>query len=869
MLGQSGAGGATPTNLLGLIGNCPTGCLDPSALTEANITQISADLDWTENGTAVAWEYDYGLAGYGPPPGAGTPTGVHPVNIAGLSLGTTYDWYVRADCGGGSFSGWIMSTFTTATPGNDCSDPIIATFPADLPYSDLNQTNCGRGDNYNTTCLGSYDGGEDIIYRIDVTADVSVDITMDPKGTTYGGILIADDCPDVGTCLDYIGTSSGSAKSLLGVALVAGNSYYIMIDTWPSPNCIPDFDLTIAVAAGPPANDDCSGAIALAVDCACTPITATNLAATDSGETPGCANYQGGDVWFSAVVPANGYLVVECAVNGGFTDGGMAAWTGTCAGLTLYECDDDDGPGFMPMIEIDNIGLAGQTLYFSVWEYGNNSFGDFDICAHTSPLDATWTGTISNDWHDAGNWNTVCYPGVRTNVTIPAGLGTYPTIGASAVCNNILFGSTAAGDASLLDGGFLNILGDLNVERYLTADVYHSYSPSVSGATAGIFKLGSSGPDVYLYSHNEINWQNGEDGYFEIVPVGTPLNVMDGYAVWVDGATWTFEQVGGLNTGLFSKNLTRTPPGDDFTFAGFNYVGNPYPSFIDWDAPSGWNKGNLYNTTWIENAGNWATYTPPGPGVNGGSNIIAPGQGFFVRVGITHTTATLSMDNPVRTNNSTPYLKNTVSNYVKLVATGNDKADEMVIRFDENATILFDSQYDGLKLSAGDITIPQIYSISDLNLAYNALPEVEWVQLGFEVNLNGEYTISLMEIADIPSVWLEDTFTGEFTNLTSDSYTFVASADDDVNRFIVHFAPLSTPENAADLYNIYSYNKDVYVTVPENTKGDIVIFNMMGQEVASTTITDVLNIIPLEKGAYYVVKVLSSESVVTKKVFVK
>ncbi len=43
----------------------------------------------------------------------------------------------------------------------------------------------------------------------------------------------------------------------------------------------------------------------------------------------------------------------------------------------------------------------------------------------------------------------------------------------------------------------------------------------------------------------------------------------------------------------------------------------------------------------------------------------------------------------------------------------------------------------------------------------------------------------------------------------------------------------------------------------------------MGQEVARTTITDALNIITLEKGAYYVVKVMSNENVVTKKVFVK
>ena len=62
---------------------------------------------------------------------------------------------------------------------------------------------------------------------------------------------------------------------------------------------------------------------------------------------------------------------------------------------------------------------------------------------------------------------------------------------------------------------------------------------------------------------------------------------------------------------------------------------------------------------------------------------------------------------------------------------------------------------------------------------------------------------------------------------------------------------------------------DVYVSVPANTKGDIVVYNLMGQEVARTIITDVLNKVTLNKSAYYVVKVMSNESVVTKKVFVK
>jgi hypothetical protein len=89
------------------------------------------------------------------------------------------------------------------------------------------------------------------------------------------------------------------------------------------------------------------------------------------------------------------------------------------------------------------------------------------------------------------------------------------------------------------------------------------------------------------------------------------------------------------------------------------------------------------------------------------------------------------------------------------------------------------------------------------------------------------------------------------------------------NRFIVHFTPMAVSENPADLIKIYSSQKDVYVSVPFNTTGNIMVYNLMGQEVARKAICGTLNKITLEKSAYYVVKVLNDESVVSEKVFVK
>jgi len=83
-------------------------CPQPTALTETNITMSSADLGWTEMGTATTWNIEWGTTGFAQGSGTiitGTTTNPHTLGV--LSASTTYDWYVQADCGGGQTSSWV------------------------------------------------------------------------------------------------------------------------------------------------------------------------------------------------------------------------------------------------------------------------------------------------------------------------------------------------------------------------------------------------------------------------------------------------------------------------------------------------------------------------------------------------------------------------------------------------------------------------------------------------------------------------------------------------------------------------------------------------------------------------------------------
>ncbi|MGM0624498.1 MAG: choice-of-anchor J domain-containing protein [Bacteroidota bacterium] len=139
---------------------------------------------------------------------------------------------------------WVVTVTQAPMPdGVDCANPMAITLPADLPYTDAGQSTCGMADDYNATSMGLYDGGEDFIYEITVASDVAVNITLTPT-QTYSGVGLFEGCPDGDVMIDYSSNSSDTDHGLTDIILTAGTTYYIMVDSWPSPDCI-DFDLTI------------------------------------------------------------------------------------------------------------------------------------------------------------------------------------------------------------------------------------------------------------------------------------------------------------------------------------------------------------------------------------------------------------------------------------------------------------------------------------------------------------------------------------------------------------------------------------------------------------------------------------------------
>jgi len=91
-------------------------CAAPSDVVVSNTTNVSANISWTENGSATEWEIQYDVTGFTPGDGIFVQDndGTLGEILSGLAPLTTYDVYVRAICADGTISDWTaVETFTT------------------------------------------------------------------------------------------------------------------------------------------------------------------------------------------------------------------------------------------------------------------------------------------------------------------------------------------------------------------------------------------------------------------------------------------------------------------------------------------------------------------------------------------------------------------------------------------------------------------------------------------------------------------------------------------------------------------------------------------------------------------------------------
>lgn len=330
----------------------------------------------------------------------------------------------------------------------------------------------------------------------------------------------------------------------------------------------------------------------------------------------------------------------------------------------------------------------------------------------------------------------------------------------------------------------------------------------ITGTFTGTSTCTGCGTKQSMFSYNEsvITDTNGSgtpdlnDGYedFPLTVNSETMATGRGYAMFVWGnvppvstagnARWSVRNP--INSGTIDFVATAGASftaGNGIANDGWNLVGNPYPSTIDWDAASGWTKTGLTNTIYMKDngalAGTYATYVGGVGGTNGGSRYIPMGQAFWVKATSTPTfQATEAVKAPGST--ATFFRTSPPSDLMRITLRSGLKRDEIVVYFDENATEEFDGNLDAYKLKNDIFNLSTITPLGD-KLAINGLPMLECSKL-LSLNITdvsaGTYQLDFTEFESFVTpvnIILMDKKTGENIDVkTNTTYEFQVTAEE-------------------------------------------------------------------------------------------
>jgi hypothetical protein len=475
-------------------------------------------------------------------------------------------------------------------------------------------------------------------------------------------------------------------------------------------------------------------------------------------------------------------------------------------------------------------------------------------------------------------------------------------IGTLASGGFLTLASSASGTALIDGSGGGTVTGNVTIQRYLPSKFGYKYisSPFQSATVNELsddIDLGASFPALFRYNEGSTT-----SGWVDYITNADPLSRLLGYAAnfGSSGVPFTADISGTVNNGPLS--ITLYNHNNPYTL-GFNLVGNPYPSPVDWDAASGWTKTNIDNalyyfkaSTTDEYGGTYSTYIN-GISSDGIATAIIPSmQGFFIHVydGSYPVTGTLGLNNSVRVTDLThSFVKSGEKSPVPLIrlgatfADGPASTDPMVIYFDEKAQTGFDTYLDARKLMNTDYNVPNLYAFSTdgTKLSIDALPEsqdsLRSIPLGLKANIDGNIVFRIIDLVEEhpwEKIYLTDLASGTENDLLGNKeYRVYLEEGEYNNRFFLNLLKKVTEPPDTSLnknpFTVYSTHGIVkaYINTDRIGSGLLSIYNLTGQVLFTARILDsgYYEFNPGFKNGIYVVRFVSKIYQDSKKIFIQ
>ena len=399
------------------------------------------------------------------------------------------------------------------------------------------------------------------------------------------------------------------------------------------------------------------------------------------------------------------------------------------------------------------------------------------------------------------------------------------------------------------------------------AQVYHSYAlattivRNVEGTASGwgtlsaptaegdvVFNTNTTGKhDFYQY------YEPGDENGLEWVYIGTdanpykyPMEVGRGY-LYANSSAVEMSFKGTLNMESVVYDLSYT---GDKVLAGFNMIGNPYTHNINLNHLDGEIADAFYS---VGLDGAWV------PNVELESPVIAPFQAVLVQTNAANKTVTINKTE----NNTEATARNASEGILKINVANNSYNDVAYVLFEEGIGLR--------KIGHFNEEIPMVsVSVEDKEYAVATMSkDVTEIPVSFKAMTMGQYTISVeAKDCEFDAMYLTDKLTGEKVNLNTESYTFMATSNDNPNRFVLTMTKNTTGIEQNTECFVYVSNEEIRFN-NINGQVNVRIYDMLGRPVAEYDVYEsaTISTSSFERGMY-ILQMTDENGVRTQKVLV-
>ncbi len=608
----------------------------------------------------------------------------------------------------------------------------------------------------------------------------------------------------------------------------------------------------------------------------------------------------------SIVITSGGYLYIDGGANGNFTN---AAGEVDIDGYMIVEGNFTNNAANNVFTNVDTDGevrFAGgtQTITSALPNYTN--FEKVTINSGSSTTLIAGSGMTVNGTFDVDGTFTSATP-------------TDETIGGSLI--------TATGAGAITGTGTININRFFKVNgrwQYISVPMTNQQSDLFTEHTTS----GNFNPNFYSYNEafdqnlsadpNNTNYSNYTNyttyNFWQAweqvqATMGAPvvLNPAVGYICYNEGNLNTVFTTGAGNPDYLNNDVSYSPAvsytsndnggGYGSFYDGWNLIGNPYQSALDW-ANADWTRTNISNTVymWDGDNGNYVYYWTSSDdhliGDGQTLNYDATGeyipamQSFMVKA--TAASPTLTIPASARTHNNNEMYKNVTEkpqyDYIKLELEVNGQKDQTLVRFYEDATEEIEDEFDAYKAYATTAGLPQLYSIcyNQIPLAINTLPIDEYVEykrvpLGIVAKQSGKYTFKAadFETKYFDKIYLIDQSEQNIisTDLTlTPDYSVYLEEGENRDRFsllcVNSFTDIEDIFNNNSSVNIYSNDNIVYISISniDDINGNVEIYDALGKIILKDNANSNFNeyVLNVASGAYFVRYFANSNTYIQK-----